>query len=440
MKNLDILLYEWKHFTRSPFKIIAFLLYSMAGIYGLHKGAGLYERQRSTINEIEQKAAEERQAHLNRYEGDSLVPSDRDWINLSEPNWAIEFAEVYHHKSPSSAMVYSIGQSEQYGFSKKITRSASPYDEDLAEEIANPERLQIGTLDFAFALLFLSPLLLLVSLYNIKSTEIEQGFMALIEVQSASKNTWLLTRAVFYFVLLILTNLLLIVFGGLLTEVFTNANETFWQILMYSIAYCSFWFVLFFFILLNGKSIMGNTLRMIGIYFAFAFIIPATVYQYLSVQHPTNLMTEFADAELEKRWQIWDKSDTLRLAELSGLFPTIENSPILKNNDKRSNAIHESTSALENRLTKASIQPIEEENQVKNALIKSTFWFNPVTFFHNRFNAVAQTHFDDYQNYRNQIQSLIDKQIELSILEMWNDEKVDKVKYLEYCRYLKSLE
>lgn len=437
MNSLAIFLYEWKHFTRNPFKIIALMLYLLASIYGLHKGASLYNKQQAAITEIEQRSENERQSYVNKYNSDSLVPTDRNWINLSEPNWAIEFVEVYHHKSPSAAMVYSIGQSEQYGFSKKITKWASPYDVDLAEEIANPERLQIGTLDFSFALLFLSPLLLLVLLYNIKSAEIEQGFMTLVEVQSASKNTWLISRAMFYFILLLLTNLLLIVYGGLQTNVFVNANAAFWKMLFYNFVYCTFWFALYFFILQRGKSIMGNNLRMIGIYFAFAFIIPAAVYQYLSIKYPTNLMTEFADAKVEKRWQIWDKSDTLRLVELSKLFPIIVNSPILKNDDKRSSAIHESTSALENQLRKASIQPIEIESQVKNDLIEMTFWFNPVTFFQNKLNSISQNHYNDYQKYRTEIQGLVDKQIELLIREMWNDVKVDKQKYLEYCRQLK---
>lgn len=438
MNHLAILLYEWKHFTRSPFKAIALMLYLLASIYGLHKGARLYDIHNAAIAATEQKVEKERQSCIKRYETDSLVLPDRNWINLSNPKWAIEFTAVYHHKSPSSAMVYSIGQSEQYGFSKKISNSASPYDADLAEEIANPERLQIGTLDFSFALLFLSPLLLLVLLYNIKSTEIEQGFMALVEVQTASKNKWLMSRAMFYFLLLWLSNVLLMVYGGWLTKVFTHANAAFWQMQMYSFTYCAFWFVLYYIILQTGKSIMGNTLRMVGVYFAFAFIIPAAVYQYLSIQHPTNLMTEFADAQVEKRWQIWDKSDTLRLAELSQLFPAIANSPILKDDDKRSSAIHESTAALENQVRKASIQKVEQENQVKNKFITSTFWFNPVTFFQNKFNEISKNHYDDYQNYRNEIQHLVDKQIALLIIEMWNDTKVDKKKYVAYIEKFKA--
>ena len=40
----------------------------------------------------------------------------------------------------------------------------------------NLERLQIGTLDFAFGLIFLLPLLLIILLHNLRSMESEQGF------------------------------------------------------------------------------------------------------------------------------------------------------------------------------------------------------------------------------------------------------------------------
>ena len=113
-------------------------------------------------------------------------------------------------------MVFSIGQSEQYGFYKRITFNSSPYDNDLSEEIANPERLQIGTFDFSFALLFLLPLVLMILAFNIKSNEIEQGFMSLIEVQVLSKNSWIVARVGFYSFLALLISYGLILYGSLL--------------------------------------------------------------------------------------------------------------------------------------------------------------------------------------------------------------------------------
>ncbi len=440
MKNLAIFLYEWKHFTRSPYKIIALILFIVASIYGLYKGETLYHKQSAEVEKIEQKVKEERQKQITAYRAGKLVPEDRPRIDMSTPLWAIEFSWVYHYKSPSPAMVYSIGQSEQYGFYKKITRWASPYDADLAEEIANPERLQTGTLDFTFALLYLSPLLLLVLLYNIQSVETEQGFIPLIKVQSASKNAWLLSRILFYILLLLLTILLLILYGAIRTNVLTQAGAAFGQMLLYSSAYLVFWSVLYFWVLQRGKSIIGNTLKMTGLYFVFVFIIPATVYQYLSIRHPVNLMTDFVDAKLDKRWEIWEQPESLRQAQISELFPEIVDSPLSKDSTKLPMAIRESTSALTNELRKSSIQPIEKENQVKNAFIKNTFWFNPVSFFQNRFNAIAQTHFDDYQNYREEIQDLVDTQIQTLVLDMWQDKKVNEEKYLEYYQILTTME
>ncbi len=337
-------------------------------------------------------------------------------------------------------MVYSIGQSEQYGFHKRITRWASPYDVDLVEEMANPERLQTGTLDFSFALLFLSPLLLLILLYNLKSAENEQGFMPLIEVQNPSKNAWLLSRMLFYVLVVLLTNFLLIVYGAVLTPVFASASEAFGQMLMYSLAYLVLWSVLYFFVLQSGRSILGNTLKMTGTYLVFAFIIPATVYQLLSIQHPTNLMTGFIDANLDKRWELWDQPLNVRQNQLNELFPEIVDSPVAKDSAQLPAAIRESTAALDNKLKKASIRPVEKENRAKNAFIQSTFWFNPVSFFQNQFNLIAQTHFDDYQQYRDEIQELIDKQIRILVLDMWQDKKVDEQKYREYYQVLSKAE
>jgi ABC-2 type transport system permease protein len=69
-------------------------------------------------------------------------------------------------------------------------------------------------------------------------------------------------------------------------------------------------------------------------------------------------------------------------------------------------------------------------------MIKGTYWFNPVSFFQNKFNSITQTHYEDYQSYRNEIQALIDKRTALLVRELWNDAKVDKEKYLEYSELL----
>lgn len=430
MKSLNIFLYEWKHFIRNPFKIVAVLLFVIAAIYGLHNGASLYKQQITEIEKIQEKANEDKYKYLKMYEEGQLTDEERPWIDMSTPFWAIWWTPTYHLKTPSPAIVYSIGQAEQYGFYKRVTFWASPYDADMAEEIANPERLQIGTLDFAFVLLFLTPLLLLILLYNIKSIEAEQGFLPLIEVQTASKNKWVLARVLFYFLLATAVISGLLVYGALLTDVFQTASNAFGQMLLYSLLYLIFWSLIFFFVIQNGKSILGNTLQMVGVWLLFAFVVPAIVHQSVSIAKPTNLMTDFI--EVRDKQQDLYANDTLFQQKLIDLFPDIVNSPVYQDSTKINLARNQSASALVNELKKESIAPIEKESQEKNSLIQATYWFNPLTFFQNKLNQISKTDYADYQQYRNDIQAMIDKRTAVLVKELWNDTKVDKEKYLEY--------
>lgn len=436
MKNLDILLYEWKHFTRNPFKVVALLLFTVAGVYGLHNGAKLYREQTSEIERIRENSREQRQEYIAYYEEGKSGPDERPWIDLTTPRWAIWYSNTYHFKMPSPALVYSIGQAEQYGFHKRITYMASPYDADMTKEIANPERLQIGTLDFSFAVLFLLPLLLLVLVYDLQSSESEQGFLPLIEVQTTSKNTWLLSRMAFYIGFAFLVIVALAFYGAFLTDVLTTARGAFFQIVVHSLFYLLLWSVMYFFILRTGKSILGNTLQMVGVWLLFAFIIPASVHQWMSLSKPANLMTDFIDAQREDREQLFEQPDSVIQAQLYRLFPEIVDSPVARDSAKSYKAMNESGSALVNELKKKSIAPIEAENQEKNELIQNTYWFNPVTLFQNKFNAISQTHYTDYQQFRNDIQALVDQQITSLVLDTWHAVKVDKAKYLEYNKSL----
>ena len=62
---------------------------------------------------------------------------------------------------------------------------------------------------------------------------------------------------------------------------------------------------------------------------------------------------------------------------------------------------------------------------------------NPVTTFQNEMNAIAQTDFYAYKDYRIRIQDMIDKKIELILEDTWNNVTVDKNRYAEYVKILK---
>ena len=62
---------------------------------------------------------------------------------------------------------------------------------------------------------------------------------------------------------------------------------------------------------------------------------------------------------------------------------------------------------------------------------------NPVTTFQNEMNAIAETDYYAYRNYREQIQETIDKKIELILMDTWNEVVVGKKKYIQYVEKFK---
>ena len=55
----------------------------------------------------------------------------------------------------------------------------------------------------------------------------------------------------------------------------------------------------------------------------------------------------------------------------------------------------------------------------------------PVNFFENKINNTSKTDYFAYQNYRDDIQVLIDKKIISLLVDAWNEEKMDKNKYFQ---------
>ncbi len=436
MKVNSIFVYEWRHFSRSPFKYLALVLFVLAAIYGLHNASNLYTKQQSEIERIQLKAKEAQDKMLAYYNKEKEWPKSRAWVNIEKPFWAIWNAEIYRFKTPSPLLVYNVGQAEQYGFYKEANFLSSPYDADMVEEITNPERLHTGLLDFSFVMLYLTPLLLLVFLYDIKGAEIDQGFINLIMIQNKNNTVWLWSRILFYFFITWLITLLLMLYGALLAPVFEQSANGFWKVFLWFNLYLLFWIIVYGIILSKSTSSIGNTLKMTAFWLAFAFIIPGAVHQWVSTIHPVNLMTDFIDATRDERDKLYELPDSTFQKKLSKLFPEIVNSTVMKDSLKAKKAKNESIYALTNEITRNSLTTIEQNHKDKNDIIASSYWYNPITCFQNTLNRVTKTHFDDYQAYRDDIQHIIDYQIKLMVIDIWNDKTVDKNEYLNYIKLL----
>lgn len=148
-------------------------------------------------------------------------------------------------------------------------------------------------------------------------------------------------------------------------------------------------------------------------------------------------MTDLIDADRDKKQALYNLPDSIFQKKLNVLYPEILESPIYNDTSKRNLAMNRSAYALVNQLKKASVKEVESDNKDKNTLIQKSFWYNPISFFQNKFNHISKTHYSDYQEYREKIQKSIDKRIDFLIRDIWNDIKVDEEKYIEYNSKLK---
>lgn len=435
---ISILQYEFRHFARSSFKTVSLVLFVAAAVYGLQNGYDLFRKQQVEIAGIQAENDEKTNEVANQLEKGEISPEGAPWINLTTPFWAIWKAPTTAVKPPSPLMPYAIGQAEQFGYYKSVTTWSSTFDSDLAEEIANPERLTTGTLDFSFAVLYLLPILAIILLFNIGGLEKDLRFDQLVQVNNRSRKKWLLARFAFYFLLLIGVLLLLMLPYAAITGALKDEFSAFMELVSYTVFYVLIWFVIFYFVNLSKRGSASQALKMVAVWLLLCIVLPGSIHQVASLKYPTSYMTDYIDANRDETYKLWDlPTDSIR-SRLLVLYPELSKTKQGKDALTNEEIINDSSSGLVNELMKNTARTIESRNERKNRFIRSTYVFNPVGFFQNKLNAVARSDYYAYSQFRADIQSMIDRKVHTLLFDSWNEETVTKERYLQYVKHFKN--
>jgi hypothetical protein len=171
---------------------------------------------------------------------------------------------------------------------------------------------------------------------------------------------------------------------------------------------------------------------MISTWLVFCIIIPGAFHQVASLKYSTNYMTDYLDVSRDQRYGIFDlPADTLQ-SKLLKIFPKLQNTIYAVDTSLNKSIVDKSISGLVNVLNKEVVKKIEKSNDDKNQFVKSYFILNPVVYFQNKINSFTKTDYYAYKSYRKHIQSIIDKKIDLILVETWNNVNVNKGKYNQY--------
>ena len=429
---LTITRMELLHLKRSPFKVVSIFLFVVAIVYGCQNGFDLFKTHNKeilSINEGNDRSIEEM---VLLYGGIEKGTEEKPRRDPTIPYWAVWNTPSYVFKHPSPMMVFSMGQSEQYGYYKRITNWSTTYDSDLSEEIANPERLAIGTLDFNFVFTYLAPILIIILLFNIGGLEKDLNFQNLIYLNNHSKEWWLFARFLFYYIFIVIVIFLFTTLYALFTGVYQEHSLQFMNFLLFVLLYMIMWFTIFYFINTSGGGSTNQALKMITVWLVLCIIIPGSLHQVTSLKYPTNYMTDYLDVSRDKSNAIFElPEDTLKI-KLLDAFPNLENTIHASDTIINRAIVNRSISGLVNILNKKVSESIESSSENKNEFIKSFSKLNPVTFFQNKMNSITKTDYYAYRDYRQQIQETIDKKIELILMDTWNEVVVGKKRYIQY--------
>ena len=428
----EILKSEFIHLIKTPFKAISVILYIIAIIYGCQNGYSIFKKQNFEIKSIKENLKKTIDKKFIEYDEIDEGLKEKPRRDPTTPYWAVRNTSTYAFKYPSPLMVFSIGQSEQYGYYKRVTNWSTIFDSDLAAEIANPERLAISTLDFSFVLLYLTPILLIILLFNISGLEKDLGFINLVFLSNVSKNKWLFSRFLFYFILINFLLLSIMVSYLIVSGSFINELIQFVNLYFLIFIYILFWFCIFYFINISISGSSVQALKMITTYIALCVIIPGFIHQLSSIKYPTNYMVDYLNVNREQSNDIFELTpDSLRL-KLKEHFPFLKNTIYGRDTTLNQNIINYSLSGLINILNKDIASKIEKQNEDKNLFINSFNKINPIVFYQNKINSLASTDYYSYKIYRQKIQTIIDNQIYLILTDTWNRVTVNKDKYVQY--------
>lgn len=257
--------------------LIVFILVSALWI-----GSSMLHKQEGTIAKIaatDKAMTDSLKTRIKRVEANHMIYPGFIW---DDPTFAYNTARnegpKYAVKKPFALQALNVGQSDVQPFYYKVYLNKKQYL-TYESEIENSFLQFVGNFDFAFVVIYLFPLLIIVFSYNVLSSEKEQGTWVLLKTSNQSLAQLMLCRSGIRYLLftgffwLIVTPVLI---GFIGTDFIFTANW-YWVVAEVSL-YFAFWFAAA--LLVNSFSMTSNVNAMVLIFiWLFTGIIIPNILQ-----------------------------------------------------------------------------------------------------------------------------------------------------------------
>lgn len=266
---------EWKMLTRNYGQLVIMAIFVCAGLYAIHYGNAVINRQEDTVQYIRRQNALDQQQLVKGLEADTTTAAGlAAWEKAAYPSKVRFFLNYYAINEPAPLSRLSIGQRDVNAFYLPLN-AQNLYLQLFRSEITNPRKLLAGNFDLSFVIIYLLPLLIISFTYNLLSDEEEKGTLPMLRIQPVPLHHIILSKALFWFgiitALLLLLSGIAFVWSGLPGSAAPSMG--WWLLITWSYTAC--WFALLLLVNAFRRSSAFNALCSLGGWLLFLVVIPA---------------------------------------------------------------------------------------------------------------------------------------------------------------------
>ncbi len=369
-------------------------------VFSLYNGKQKVDLRMGTINEAIATVKEKDSLGvilLDSIEAGHTVSVPR-WYMPNKPNvMGYNYPRVAAMPADNMAMI-ATGQSDIYSHYVKPTMYGESFELNFTE-LSNPVQLMFGSFDLSFVLIYLLPLIVIAFAYNILSQEREQGILSLVASHPISLYNWLLQKAFLRYIILagILIVLLLVTLPSVGVSLFADIGKTS-TLLLLTLGYLLFWFLLAFLINLRGKSSANNAVTLIAWWIALVLLLPSSINQTANSLFPVP-----SRARLVNELRVVNVEAEKKADELLASF--LRDHPELAGHEGGSQGWKEYFASQD--LIRKEIQPVLDEYEVslqrQQAWVDNLRFISPALLLQGALNEVSGTSTKHYKNYRQQV-------------------------------------
>jgi ABC-2 type transport system permease protein len=405
---LTFLYFELKALFAHAFVWILVGLLAVLMWFATYNGYKRAEAQKTLVQEVKQleKAFYEK----NRLALDSIERGLRPAV--PEPLWytdpanplpmsAFRGAGKYGILLPAPFALVSTGQSDLFPFYSKVALGSTNAGKDN-EHFENPFHTATGQFDLAFVCIFILPLLIIATSYNILSAEYEQGTWQVLRAMPIDIRRWLAQKVLFRYAFFSILCSLLLVVCLFLYEVPVGKADMGWLLAGLGL-YMGFWFLIGFGVNSWSRSSANNALTLLGVWLFFVVVLPSTVHLLATYSYPVPSRVVYVNA-IRQAEQKAEKEESKLLDAFYAQNPQLKR----KTNDAEKDwrdvwyerfALMEYDQKLQQEVQEKFAQKAAAQRQFAQYFA----YTSPAILLQNHFNSIAQTDTQTYLKFQERL-------------------------------------